>query len=281
MQHLQAYGCIPGRHLWEENQSRCRSLSGRQQQAMGTSCRPKGMINDQPAIYVSNYYVWFVGFWADFERLFAGSRIFAYHWTCVLYLGSCQIDFGGYFPCHPGKSCCQRSDHLRNRCQPYWCTVLVSFLQMEWVSESLSEQTDLGYVNVLNAHKWYGDPAWRVANHQAIFKSVGIEPVDYPYYDPKTIGLDFNGFIGALQNAPNRSVFLLHACAHNPTGVDPTEEQWKAIADVMLAKNHFAFFDCAYQGFASGDLDRDAWAVRHFVGKGVALLVCQVWSSLD
>lgn len=105
---------------------------------------------------------------------------------------------------------------------------------------------------------------------------MGIKPADYPYYDPKTIGLNFTGFVEALENAPERSVFLLHACAHNPTGVDPTEEQWKTVADVMLAKKHYAFFDCAYQGFASGDLDGDAWAVRHFVDKGVALLVCQV-----
>lgn len=105
---------------------------------------------------------------------------------------------------------------------------------------------------------------------------MGIEPVEYPYYDPKTIGLDYTGFVNTLQTAPERSVFLLHACAHNPTGVDPTQEQWKAVAEVMLAKKHYAFFDCAYQGFASGDLDKDAWAVRYFVEKGVALLVCQV-----
>lgn len=115
-----------------------------------------------------------------------------------------------------------------------------------------------------------------LVNHFAIFRNVGIEPVEYPYYDPKTIGLDYNGFIGALREAPTRSVFLLHACAHNPTGVDPTEEQWEAIADVMLEKKHYAFFDCAYQGFASGGLDKDAWAVRRFVDRGVALLVCQV-----
>jgi aspartate aminotransferase len=110
---------------------------------------------------------------------------------------------------------------------------------------------------------------------------VGIEPVEYPYYDPKTIGLDYDGFMNALQTAPERSVFLLHACAHNPTGVDPTQEQWKAVAEVMLAKKHYGFFDCAYQGFASGDLDKDAWAVRHFVEKGVALLVCQVSGTED
>jgi len=100
----------------------------------------------------------------------------------------------------------------------------------------------------------------------------------YPYYNPKTIALDFDGFIATLESAPERSVFLLHACAHNPTGVDPTEEQWTAIAGVFLAKKHYAFFDSAYQGFASGDLDRDAGAVRHFVSRGVPMLVCQVRS---
>jgi len=129
-------------------------------------------------------------------------------------------------------------------------------------------------------------PAWRyrlrdpprchAANHFAIFENVGIKQRVYPYYDPKTIGLDFDGFIATLENAPEHSVFLLHACAHNPTGVDPTEEQWKTIADVFLAKKHYAFFDSAYQGFASGDLDRDAGAVRHFVSLGVPMLVCQV-----
>lgn len=114
------------------------------------------------------------------------------------------------------------------------------------------------------------------ANHNAIFKNVGIEQRPYPYYDPKTIGLNFDGFISTLNSAPDRSVFLLHACAHNPTGVDPTEEQWKSIASVFLAKKHYAFFDSAYQGFASGDLDRDAAAVRYFVSSGVPMLVCQV-----
>jgi len=124
---------------------------------------------------------------------------------------------------------------------------------------------------------WLSNPTW--ANHFQILKNVGIEPVDYPYYDPKTIGLDFTGFINALQTAPGRSVFLLHACAHNPTGVDPTREQWKVVADVMIAKKHYAFFDCAYQGFATGNLDEDAWVVRHFVERGVPMLVCQSFAK--
>ena len=110
-------------------------------------------------------------------------------------------------------------------------------------------------------------------------KNVGIEPVDYAYYDPQTIGLDFTGFTSTLNSVPEGSVFLLHACAHNPTGVDPTPDQWQEIATIMLAKKHFAFFDCAYQGFASGDLDRDAWAVRHFVERGVPMLVCQSFAK--
>jgi aspartate aminotransferase len=115
-----------------------------------------------------------------------------------------------------------------------------------------------------------------LANHHAVLKNVGIQPVEYPYYDPKTIGLDYTGLMGTLESALPGSVFLLHACAHNPTGVDPTEEQWKAIAEAMVKKKHYAFFDCAYQGFASGDLDRDAWAVRYFMNRGVPMLVCQV-----
>ncbi len=67
-----------------------------------------------------------------------------------------------------------------------------------------------------------------------------------------------------LNNAPEGAVIILHACAHNPTGVDATKEQWAKIADVMEAKKLFPFFDCAYQGFASGDLDKDAWSVRYF-----------------
>jgi aspartate aminotransferase, cytoplasmic len=125
---------------------------------------------------------------------------------------------------------------------------------------------------------WVSDPTW--ANHHAIFKNVQINPLTYTYYSPQTIGLDFDGFLGTLKQAPQGSVFLLHACAHNPTGVDPTQEQWKEIASVMKAKGHFAFFDCAYQGFASGDLERDAWAVRYFLEEGVIMLVCQVGGKI-
>ncbi|KAI0082749.1 aspartate aminotransferase [Panus rudis PR-1116 ss-1] len=128
-----------------------------------------------------------------------------------------------------------------------------------------------------NRKVYLSNPTW--VNHFAIFSNVGIEPVTYPYYDPKTIGLAFEPFLDTLRSAPPRSVFLLHACAHNPTGVDPTREQWGQIADAILEKGHYAFFDCAYQGFASGDLDNDAWAVREFVKRGVPMLVCQSFAK--
>lgn len=124
---------------------------------------------------------------------------------------------------------------------------------------------------------YLSNPTW--ANHKAIFGNLGLVTKDYPYYDPKTISLDYNGLVNALNSAPPLSVFLLHACAHNPTGVDPTRDQWRELANIFLSKGHYAFFDCAYQGFASGDLDNDAWAVRHFVDRHVPLLVCQSFAK--
>lgn len=82
-----------------------------------------------------------------------------------------------------------------------------------------------------------------------------------------------------IQSATEGSIILLHACAHNPTGVDPTREQWKEIANIIREKKHFPFFDCAYQGFASGDLENDAWAIRYFVEQGFELCVAQSFAK--
>ncbi|KAL0074376.1 aspartate aminotransferase [Phycomyces blakesleeanus] len=124
---------------------------------------------------------------------------------------------------------------------------------------------------------YISNPTW--ANHRNIFSMVGFEVKEYPYWNPTTRGLDYSGLIKAMEQAPDGGIFILHACAHNPTGVDPTRDQWKGIADVMQKKNHFPFFDCAYQGFASGDLDSDAWAVRYFVDRGFELFVAQSFAK--
>lgn len=81
------------------------------------------------------------------------------------------------------------------------------------------------------------------------------------YYDEKTCGFNAAGFFDDLNKIPSNSVVLLHACAHNPTGVDPSKEQWKEISSVIKKKKLFPFFDMAYQGFATGDVDNDAFAV--------------------
>ncbi|KAG2591829.1 hypothetical protein PVAP13_5NG507000 [Panicum virgatum] len=101
----------------------------------------------------------------------------------------------------------------------------------------------------------------------------------YRYYDPATRGLDFNGLVEDLSSAPLGSIVLLHACAHNPTGVDPTVDQWEKIRQLMRSKSLLPFFDSAYQGFASGSLDKDAQPVRMFVADGGELLMAQSYAK--
>jgi len=120
-------------------------------------------------------------------------------------------------------------------------------------------------------------PTW--GNHIPIFKDSGLEVKQYRYYDKKTVGLDATGMLEDIKNAPDRSIILLHACAHNPTGVDATQEQWKQIAQVIKEKGHFSFFDMAYQGFASGDVDRDAFAPRYFVSQGLDIVLSQSFAK--
>ncbi|EKG17181.1 Aspartate/other aminotransferase [Macrophomina phaseolina MS6] len=124
---------------------------------------------------------------------------------------------------------------------------------------------------------FFSNPTW--ANHHQIFTNVAFPVKTYPYFSPQTRGLDFDGMLSGIKAAPEGSIILLHACAHNPTGVDPTQEQWKAIAKVIREKNHFPFFDTAYQGFASGDLDKDGWAIRYFVEQGFELVVAQSYAK--
>lgn len=120
-------------------------------------------------------------------------------------------------------------------------------------------------------------PSW--ANHKAVFSDSGLEVKQYRYYNKDTIGLDFEGMVADIKAAPKGSIFLFHACAHNPTGVDPAQEQWKEISAATKEGGHFAFFDMAYQGFASGDTDKDAFAVRHFVEEGHNIVLCQSFAK--
>lgn len=82
-----------------------------------------------------------------------------------------------------------------------------------------------------------------------------------------------------LRNAPEESVITLHACAHNPTGCDPNQEQWKQIFVVIKDRKLFPFFDAAYQGFATGEINKDAWAVRYFASQGIELFCAQSFAK--
>jgi len=124
---------------------------------------------------------------------------------------------------------------------------------------------------------YFSDPTW--VNHFQIFSNVGLSYKTYPYFSKQTKGLDFDGMISTIQDAPEGSIIVLHACAHNPTGVDPTQDQWKKVAEVIRAKKHFPFFDTAYQGFASGDLARDGWAIRYFIEQGFELCIAQSYAK--
>ncbi|KAG9509310.1 Aspartate aminotransferase, cytoplasmic, partial [Fragariocoptes setiger] len=125
---------------------------------------------------------------------------------------------------------------------------------------------------------YHSKPTW--PNHVDIFKYAGFDDVrSYRYWDHINRCIDFDGFTEDLKNAPEHSVIILHACAHNPTGIDPSDEQWKTIADIMEQKRLFPLFDCAYQGFASGDVDQDIKSFRYFVSRGFETMCAQSFAK--
>ncbi|XP_053961624.1 aspartate aminotransferase, mitochondrial-like [Anastrepha ludens] len=121
------------------------------------------------------------------------------------------------------------------------------------------------------------NPTW--PNHRPIFMHSGLKVATYNYYDPKTLGLNEQGLYESLCKSPEKSIVLLHACAHNPTGVDPKKEQWLEISRIMKSRNLYPFFDMAYLGFASGDIDKDAEAVRIFASEGHEFCLAQSFAK--
>jgi aspartate/tyrosine/aromatic aminotransferase len=112
-----------------------------------------------------------------------------------------------------------------------------------------------------------------------VFAVAGIQVRQYRYFKPSTKGLDLEGMLADLAAAPSGSAVLLHTCAHNPTGVDPTKEEWKKIAEVCKKNNLYPFFDTAYQGFTSGNLDEDAWGKRYFIEQGFEMIIAQSFAK--
>lgn len=109
------------------------------------------------------------------------------------------------------------------------------------------------------------EPTW--SNHHQVFSSLGFPCESFKYYDHGTRDLDIESYYSTLKSAEPQSIVILHACAHNPTGCDPTKDQWREIAQLMKDRQLFPLFDAAYLGFNSGNYDEDAFAIRYFVGE--------------
>ena len=123
---------------------------------------------------------------------------------------------------------------------------------------------------------WVSNPSW--PNHKNVFNAAGLEVCEYAYYDAENHQLDFDGMLAALQEAKAGDVVLFHGCCHNPTGIDPTAEQWSQLAQLSQAKGWLPLFDFAYQGFARG-LNEDAEGLRIFAASHQELIVASSYSK--
>ena len=123
---------------------------------------------------------------------------------------------------------------------------------------------------------YISDPSWE--NHRALFESAGFTVHNYAYYDAATRGVNFDGMLAALKAMPAGSIVVLHACCHNPTGADLTQDQWDQVIAAVQAGNLVPFLDMAYQGFANG-IDEDGAVVRRFAATGMAMLVSNSFSK--
>lgn len=119
-------------------------------------------------------------------------------------------------------------------------------------------------------------PSWE--NHRAIFEAAGFEVQTYPYYDPKTHGIEFDEMMSALKRLEAQSIILLHASCHNPTGVDLSHDQWREVVEICREGKLIPFLDFAYQGFAV-DPETDAFAVRAFAESGLQCVIANSFSK--
>lgn len=127
-----------------------------------------------------------------------------------------------------------------------------------------------------NAPAAISAPSWE--NHRGIFESAGYQVLEYSYFDPKTRGVDFEGMVKSLESFPAKTLVILHACCHNPTGADLTLDQWKKIISICQTRQLIPFLDIAYQGFATG-IEEDGAAVQLFANSGMSFFVSSSFSK--
>ncbi len=123
---------------------------------------------------------------------------------------------------------------------------------------------------------WVSDPTWD--NHRSMFEGAGLAVQSYPYYDAKTGGVRFADMLAALDTLPAKSIVLLHACCHNPTGVDLTRAQWDELIPLLKRRNLIPYLDLAYQGFGDG-IAEDAYAIRAIAAAGLPAFVANSFSK--
>jgi aromatic-amino-acid transaminase len=123
---------------------------------------------------------------------------------------------------------------------------------------------------------WVSDPTWD--NHRSMFEGAGVAVHTYPYYDSSTGGLHFDAMLQTLRGLPAKSVVLLHACCHNPTGVDLSTAQWQQLIPVLQERDLLPYVDLAYQGYGDG-IEQDAFAVRALAASGMVFVVTNSFSK--
>jgi len=141
---------------------------------------------------------------------------------------------------------------------------------------ALRVAADFIHQNFPTASIWCSTPTW--PNHPKVFMAAGVNVEHYPYFDADSHGVNIDGMLDAIKTAPVGDVICLHACCHNPTGADPSAEQWKQIADAVYARGLLPFLDFAYLGFGDG-IDSDRSALTEFARPGAELLVASSYSK--
>ena len=127
-----------------------------------------------------------------------------------------------------------------------------------------------------DAAVWVSDPTWD--NHRSMFEGSGFQVHNYPYFDAASGGLRFDAMLDTLRGLPKRSIVLLHACCHNPTGVDLSAAQWDALIPVLRDRELLPYLDLAYQGFGDG-ITEDAYSVRALADAGLTFFVANSFSK--
>jgi aromatic-amino-acid transaminase len=152
----------------------------------------------------------------------------------------------------------------------------IATIQSVGSSGGLKVGADFLATHFKGSQVWVSDPTWD--NHRSMFEGAGLTVNTYPYYDAATGGLKFAQMLDTLRGLPAKSIVLLHACCHNPTGVDLTRAQWDELIPVLRERQLIPYLDLAYQGFGDG-IEADAYAVRALASAGVSFFIANSFSK--